>query len=87
MTPGAWPGRSILVPFLRLVVTAAQSLGVAQVIFPQPLRQHFMLPGHWLSTWHWSSQMPSLGKSTLGQEPCFSRTPSSMATAGVVVGT
>lgn len=42
-------------------------------IFPQPFRQHFMLPEHWLSIWHWSSQRPSLGKSTLGQVPCFSR--------------
>ena len=51
-----------------------EKTGVTQDTFPQPLRQHFIRSGHWLSTWHWSRQRPSgvKGRSTLGQEPGFS---------------
>lgn len=49
-TPDAQSGRNNLSPFLRLLEAEAQNLGVVQAIFPHPLRQHFMLPEHWLST-------------------------------------
>lgn len=67
-------GRRFCFPTPQGVVAGAQKTGVTQDTFPQPLRQHFFWPEHWLSTWHWSRQRPSgvKGKSTLGQVPGFS---------------